>query len=327
MISVIVPVYNCKDYLMRCVDSIKAQSYDDLQIILVDDGSTDGSGLLCDQAAADDSRILVLHKLNGGVSSARNAGLDAASGDYITFADSDDYLHIDHIKNLYELLKKNNADAAFCSFVTEYDGSLNKSIDTAELHNKEYVYDHDSAVCELLAGGAVGGYVWNKLYRSDLLKNIRFDVNIKLLEDLLFNYHVFKRINKAVFSDCKSYRYIQRGQSAMHKGFCDEHRMMVSVAESICSDLQGSNKATENAGKGLLATTILWVVDVMAEYGPYDKKAVETYKAEFKPLRKTYMKLKRVPFSYRMSAVFFSMGYGVFKLSVKTVRMLRGEKR
>lgn len=326
MISIVVPAYNCSGFIARCVDSLRRQSYADLQIILVDDGSSDDTPALCDEFAAADSRITVIHKPNGGVSSARNAGIAAAEGEYITFADSDDHVDPDHIQNLYDLMQKHACDVAICSYAVENDDNC-KSSERSVCGCNEVCYDHDSAVCELLAGGAVGGYVWNKLYRRELLEGIEFDGSIKILEDLLFNYNVFGRVRSAVFSDCKSYHYIQRGQSAMHRGFGEEHRQMVQTARLICRDLADKSCELADAGKGLLATTILWVVDVMAEYGPYDAALVKEYRAEFKPLKKTYMRLKRVPFSYRASAVFFSMGYRVFQLSVKTVRKLKGQQR
>lgn len=326
MISIIVPAYNCSGFIARCVDSLRMQSYSDLQIILVDDGSSDDTPSVCDELAAADSRITVLHKPNGGVSSARNAGITAAEGEYITFVDADDYVNPDHIENLYALMQKYACDVAICSYAVENESSC-KPAERSVCSCSEMCYDHDSAVCELLAGGAVGGYVWNKLYRRELLEGIEFDGGIKILEDLLFNYNAFKRVKAAVFSGCRSYHYIQRGQSAMHKGFGEEHRQMVQTARFICRDLADKSSELVNAGKGLLATTILWVVDVMAEYGPYDAALVKEYRAEFKPLKKTYMHLKRVPFSYRASAVFFSMGYPVFQLSVKTVRKLKGQQR
>lgn len=323
MISVIIPVYNCGKFILRCVDSLKKQSYENLQIILVDDGSSDDTPSVCDDLTKQDSRIIVIHKPNGGVSSARNAGIRVASGEYITFADADDYMNPDHIMTLYNLIQKYKCDVAVCSYLTENENGSTKPECLAHSYN-EVFYGHDSAVCELLAGGAVGGYVWNKLYRRELLDDIEFSGDIKILEDLLFNYNVFKNVQSMVFTDSKSYHYIQRGQSAMHREFGEEHIKMVETARFICDDLSNQSRELANAGKGLLATTILWVTDVMAEYGPYDSVLVKQYRAEFKLLKKTYMKLKRVPFSYRASAVFFSLGYNIFKLSVKTVRRLKG---
>ena len=321
VVSIIVPVYNCSGFLPRCVASLRNQTYSSLEIILVDDGSTDGSAAVCDRLAASDSRIEVVHKANGGVSSARNAGIEAAKGDYITFTDADDYVNPDHIQHLMDLMQRNGCDVAVCSFISEKEDKCSPPQCGKGLLN-EIVYDRDSAVCELLAGGAVGGYVWNKLYRRELLDGIRFRGDIRILEDLRFNYEVFEKVKKMSFNPYKSYHYIQRGQSAMHSRFGDEHRKMVETAKEIRDELAGGSPALADAGCGLLATTILWVSDVMAEYGPYDKQLFEEYRAEFKPLKKKYMKMSRIPFSYRASAVFFSMGFRVFQLSVRAVRAI-----
>lgn len=321
MISIIIPVYNCKEYLPRCVDSLRRQTYEALQIILVDDGSADGSAAVCDALAAQDGRITVIHRPNGGVSAARNAGLLAAAGEYVTFADADDYLNPDHIMRLYTAIQTYGCDVAVSGYVSEEDSHASPP-DVTDHSPEPLQLDHDGAVCELLAGGAVGGYVWNKLYRRELLEGERFERGVKILEDLLFNYRVFQNVRSAVFIGGQSYHYIQRGQSAMHRQFGSEHVSMVETARRIRSDTAGGSKALRDAGKGLLATTILWVVDVMAEYGPYDAERVRQYQAEFKPLLGTYLRLGRVPLTYRMSAVFFCMGYGVYKRAVKLARKL-----
>ena len=320
-ISIIVPVYNCGGFLPRCVDSLLRQTYGSLEIILADDGSTDDTPEICDRLAESDKRIKVLHKLNGGVSSARNAGIDAATGDYVTFADADDYVNPDHIENLMRLMNRHGSDVAVCHFISESEEKCTPPKACSDPH-KEVCYSHDSAVCELLAGGAVGGYVWNKLYRRELLDGVRFRGDIRILEDLRFNFDVFRRVKSMAVTDCASYHYIQRGQSAMHRSFGEEHRRMVETAREIRDELAGASPELADAGSGLLATTILWVADVMAEYGPYDKALFRQYRTEFRPLRKKYMRMSRVPFSYRASAVFFSMGFGIYKPAVKTVRLL-----
>ncbi len=320
-ISIIVPVYNCAGFLQRCVDSLTAQTYDDIEIILVDDGSTDGSAALCDDLAVRDSRITVLHRTNGGVSSARNAGIAAARGEFITFADADDYVNPDHIGGLRELMRKFDCDVAVCSYISENEDKCSEPRCRSAAPN-EVFYSHDSAVCELLAGGAVGGYVWNKLYRRHLLDGVEFRRDVRILEDLLFNFEVFRKAKSMAFTDYRSYHYIQRGQSAMHRSFGEEHRQMVETARHIRDELAEEGGELADAGSGLLATTILWVCDVMAEYGPYDRELFARYRSEFKPLKKKYMKMSRVPFSYRASAVFFGMGFGVFRAAVKAVRMI-----
>jgi len=121
LISVIIPVYNVEPYLKKCLDSVVTQTYKEIEIILVDDGSTDGSGPICDEYAAQDKRIRVIHKRNGGLSDARNVGLDRCSGRYVTFIDSDDYVASDYVERLYRILVEYNADIAVCDYFEFYD--------------------------------------------------------------------------------------------------------------------------------------------------------------------------------------------------------------
>ena len=321
IVSIIVPVYNCGSLLPKCVNSLLSQTYGHLEIILVDDGSTDDTPGICDKLGESDSRVKVLHKSNGGVSSARNAGIDAAQGEYITFADADDYVDPDHIESLLKLMRKFDSDVAVCSYISENEDKCSEPRSGSGSPN-EVCYSHDSAVCELLAGGAVGGYVWNKLYRRELTEAVRFRGDVKILEDMLFNFELFRRVNTMAFTARKSYHYIQRGQSAMHRSFGQEHLKMVETARMIRDELSGQSSELADAGSGLLATTILWVVDVMAEYGPYDRQLVRQYRAEFKPLMKKYWRMSSVPFSYRASALFFTIGFRVYQLSVKAARII-----
>ena len=218
-------------------------------------------------------------------------------------------------------MRKFDSDVAVCSYISENEDKCSEPRCGSGSPN-EVCYSHDSAVCELLAGGAVGGYVWNKLYRRELTEAVRFRGDVKILEDMLFNFELFRRVNTMAFTARKSYHYIQRGQSAMHRSFGQEHLKMVETARMIRDELSGQSSELADAGSGLLATTILWVVDVMAEYGPYDRQLVRQYRAEFKPLMKKYWRMSSVPFSYRASALFFTMGFRVYQLSVKAARII-----
>jgi len=319
IVSVIIPAYNCGGFLPRCVHSLLNQIHRELEIIIVDDGSTDDTPEICDNLAGGDNRIKVIHRPNGGVSSARNAGLAAAGGEYVTFADADDYVDPDHISHLLSMINRLDCDVAVCGYKTENEDRCTEPASWRG-ERKEVCYNHDSAVCELLAGGAVGGYVWNKLYRREILEGITFRSDIKILEDMLFNFEVLSRVNKMGFCEAGSYHYIQRGQSAMHRQFGEEHRVMVETARSIRDSLADESQELADAGSGLLATTILWVSDVMAEYGQYDEALFREYSEEFRPLRKKYLRNRRIPLSYRASAIFFSMGFRVFRIAVKAVR-------
>lgn len=204
-ISVIIPVYKVEEYLPRCLDSIISQTYKNLEIILVDDGSPDKCGKICDEYAERDERIRVIHKENGGVAKARNTGLDAATGDYVGFVDSDDWIEND----MYELLMKNalsyDADISMCG---ERIYEEEKCV-TSRKNKKTEVLDRTGTKKRVVVGGSMG-LIWNKLIRRSVLKNIRFDIKYDCSEDLLFMYEVIKNIDKTVMTNTPKYNYCRR---------------------------------------------------------------------------------------------------------------------
>ena len=206
-ISVIVPVYNCEPYLPACLDSILNQTYSDLEIIVVDDGSTDGSPAICDAYTQKDARIRVIHQENQGVSVARNTGLDIASGEFIAFVDSDDTLEPDMYQLLMELAQTHQADIAHCGYKkVRLDGSSKDVCGTDVL----LVQDSAEASKCLLRGQYFVGSPWNKLYKRHLFQDIRFDPTLKNNEDILVNVLVFQKAIKLVFWDAPKYHYYER---------------------------------------------------------------------------------------------------------------------
>lgn len=215
LISVVVPCYNVAKYLEKCVESIVNQSYQNLEIILVDDGAKDSTPELCDKLALTDSRIKVLHKVNGGLSDARNAGFAIARGKYITFFDSDDWIEPDTLKKAYDKMIDNNLDLVVWGYSADFVDA-----DEKVLSNRNCAI---SGICEL--GGdtsvltqkdalGISGYAWNKLYKTDIIKdnNLLFEKGISLVEDILFNSLYFCKCNKIEFIDYIGNHYIQRNR-------------------------------------------------------------------------------------------------------------------
>ena len=184
-ISVIVPVYNAAFYLNKCVRSILRQTYTHLEIVLVDDGSTDRSGEICDRYAAKDSRVKVIHKSNGGVSSARNAGLDAASGKYVTFVDADDWLSQKAVKVMLQAMTSRRADISVGMTVTE---GVCSRLFTGYRHDGFIRLDDTEKLCGYIDVVKEFPGLWGKLMRKDIIteNNLRFDENISYGEDTLF---------------------------------------------------------------------------------------------------------------------------------------------
>jgi glycosyltransferase involved in cell wall biosynthesis len=219
-ISIIVPIYNAEKYLRRCVDSILSQTFTSFECILVDDGSTDNSPQICDEYAARDSRIAVIHTENKGSSAARNTGLDYASGAWIGFVDIDDWCEPGMYQFLYDNAVKNDADVSVCEFrrIYEDSGNLYERNEAAQNENhKEILYDNqpDDAIDAMFFAPGINTTVWNKLIKSECIRrfHIRFDPAVQYCEDVLFVYSILKNVSRVFYSSSIYYNYLIRKTS------------------------------------------------------------------------------------------------------------------
>lgn len=210
-ISVIVPIYKVEDYLHRCVDSIINQTYTNLEIILVDDGSPDNCPMICDEYAKKDSRIRVVHKKNGGLSDARNAGIDIATGEYIMFIDSDDFVDIEMMESMMKNMIDNNVDMVVCNIKYVYEDR-----EVVKYNQADRILDRYEAMEEYLKDGVVQAVAWNKLYKKSLINDMRYKVG-KTNEDEFFTYKVVDKTDKIYYNSRPFYNYIQRDSSIMGK--------------------------------------------------------------------------------------------------------------
>jgi len=228
-ISIIVPIYNVKKYIQQCVESLINQTYKNLEIILIDDGSTDGCGELCDEFGKKDQRIHVIHKQNGGLSDARNKGIDVASGDYIGFVDSDDWISHNMYEKMLSSLKSVNADIAVCGWVEEF---LNNSIEKCP---PQKILDKNEALKELLENLLIADHACDKLYKTSLFKNIRYPVG-KTYEDILTTYKLFNNANKVLYISDAFYHYRQRKGSIARSNFNLKKMEWLDAVKSLESD-------------------------------------------------------------------------------------------
>ena len=247
LISVIVPVYNSEKFLESCINSILAQSHNHLEILCINDGSTDSSLYILKQKACSDSRIKVFTQENAGVSSARNVGLSMAKGEYITFVDSDDELDPDMYEVLLNLAEKYQADIAHCGYKKIHlDGSAKDVRGTKEL----LIQDGLEASKDLLSGQHFTGGLWNKLYRAELIQNTRFDETLKINEDVLFNAELFQRAGTAVFYDAPKYHYFERQSSTCSRTSSIRKKQdTVAAAEKIWGIYKNSPVEVSAANK------------------------------------------------------------------------------
>ena len=214
LVSVIVPVYKAEPYLDRCVASILAQTYPNLEVILVDDGSPDNCPSLCDAWAQRDARIRVIHKKNGGLSDARNVGLDAASGAYISFVDSDDYIAENFIETLYDLLHEYHTDISAVHWKLVYADEPGSN-DSLTLPRSVTLFQGADAIRELFTEDTYACYSCNRLYKRKLFDTIRFPVG-RVMEDLGIAYKILLDAGQIVYSDEPLYYYYQHDGSTLH---------------------------------------------------------------------------------------------------------------
>ncbi len=230
LISVIVPIYNVEKYLRKCVDSLINQTYKNLEIILVDDGSPDNCPKICDEYAKQDSRIKVMHKENGGLSDARNAGMKVARGEYISFIDSDDWIKSEMIEDMYNRMIEDNSDLVS-------SGVLWVDEDGVEIRNatvsENCVLNTEQAIKELINDGKLKQHVWNKLYKTDLIKNILFDKG-KYHEDVFWSYKVIGESKRISIEKNSYYFYVQRSESIMGEKYSAKRLDALDAMELRC---------------------------------------------------------------------------------------------
>jgi len=226
LVSVVVPVYNVAEYLRECVDSIIGQSYSNLEIILVDDGSTDCSGDICDDYEKKDKRIKVIHKDNGGLSSARNAGMDIMTGKFCTFIDSDDVVSVSFIEKMMKKMQENNADIVACSYTRDINDLESKQEGTVE------IADAHKALMYIFSEKTMSTSAWGKLYKSTPWKGIRFPEGY-IYEDYATIYKVILLANMIVISSDPHYFYRPNPESITGTSFYPKRLQYFEITNSI----------------------------------------------------------------------------------------------
>jgi glycosyltransferase involved in cell wall biosynthesis len=222
LISVIIPVYNVEDYLHKCLDSIISQTYENLEIIVVNDGSTDNSAQICEEYAKKDSRIKLLHKENGGLSSARNAGLDIADGEYIGFVDSDDFIEKNMYERMLNALKEYSANLVICSYFS--DREIKYPCEKSMLADVDFVF-------KLYLKDYIQAYACNKLYSREIFREIRYTDGI-LFEDMDVFLRIIQKAGKTVLLNDKLYHYVQRENSITNSKFNPRQTKCLDIIET-----------------------------------------------------------------------------------------------
>ena len=298
-ISIIVPVYNVEKYLSRCVDSILAQTFRDFELILVDDGSTDKSAEICDKYAAKDSRIKVIHKENGGQSSARNNGLEIAIGKYIGFVDSDDWISTDCFEYLYTLIEKFNADAVSADFVFAYENKL-VGFQKDKNPKEKIIAGADEILCYYLKQDKMHGKndfaVWGKLFKRELFYELRFPAG-KIYEDNIINFKLLQKCARYAKSTKKIYAYFQRGISTTKSILAQKHLALIDVSNEMLAIAQANYQADKKLIKLCKRKIAMSYFSVLAKYIRFgtdlnDKKIKELV-MKYKKVKHFYLRTEK----------------------------------
>ena len=319
-ISIIIPVYKVEKYLARCLDSVCAQSLSDIEIIVIDDGSPDKCGSICDEYAKKDTRVKVIHKDNEGVSAARNTGLHIAQGDFVGFVDSDDYISPFMFEELYNKAIQTNADISMCHFIRVSEESSvsfweeSCNYEYQELTRKQAVVTISDYSRPLQIP------IWNKLFNRELIEGVYFDTKKRMAEDCEFSFRALVRCERVVYLPYPFYGYFdQREGAATHHGSQDMNWYFESArniteimdnAGSACPEIKDITAAMK------CVNGYMSIANQMVRSGHYDKNTVKAVKKELKKNFRSVMR-SELHFSKKAQMMVFLFNTKVYYLLMK----------
>lgn len=320
-ISIIVPVYQVEKYLDRCIKSIVNQIFTDFELILVDDGSVDSSPAICDRWKLTDSRIKVIHKENGGLSSARNVGLEIASGRYIGFVDSDDWIHCNMYQMLYEMIQSGDFDIAVCGLKRVWQEELACSEKNDE--DKEFViYERNEYLCKILKVSTQDSnhYAWNKLYRRNVIINVRYPEGL-IDEDVEGTFRAVLNSDRIIESHIVGYYYWYNSNSITTKKFDKQQLDFLKICDHLLEltndykDIYVHECAVLFRYRADLA--ILCKMSISEIDEKFDKKKcamdlVKNLRVHYKILMKS-----SIPFSRKVLMTLFCINYNLFSKIIR----------
>ena len=321
LISVIVPVYKVEKYLNKCIDSIINQTYKNLEIILVDDGSPDNCPQICDEYAKRDNRIKVIHKENGGLSDTRNVGIHVAKGKYIGFVDSDDWIALEFYEKLYKLLKKHNAEIAVCDFTrTNNENLLVNNKNTIEImySQEEYLKRYFKIGCQ-----NTEYYAWNKLYKRNLISDNQYPKGLTS-EDVVGTYKAILKSNKIVKTSEKLYFYRYNSESITGK-FSEKDLDLIPIWNQIIEITKNNNSKymwMAELNRYRIDYTLLMRMAINLEYEEIKEKYSLEYKKNLEDLKKHKKILlkSKIPFSRKITIILICTNYKIFVKILKVRR-------
>ena len=296
-LSVIIPMYNVQDYIGRCLESIISQTYQNLEIICVDDGSTDMSGQICNEYKKNDERVIYCHIPHGGVCRARNYGLSIMSGKWFSFVDADDWIEPDYFEQLYKNAIKYNCTISVCKYQKnwEYKQGYDSENEQIELLSKS----NECIKRFICFNNSMEGMVWNKLYLSELYGDIRFEGDIKINEDCLYTYEIMKKCDSACLSSIPMYHWFMRNDSACHT---KKIQFDLTPANVFLRLYEETKSLSDEMVEATLKRNYIYAVIKILRYSKYDKsnQEMKAAKKRCKQWRKDVWKM----FSNKMKILY-----------------------
>lgn len=313
-ISVVLPVYRVEPYLESCIESIRRQTYRNLEIILVDDGSPDGCPAICDAFAKKDNRIRVIHKENGGLSDARNAGTSKATGEYITFVDSDDLVEDTYVEYLYGLIEKYNCNMSLCTHTVKFENG--KEIRYGD-GSDEMLSAHD-CLSRMLYHDVIDTSAWGKMYETGMAKTILYPKGM-LFEDIGTTYRFFMESRQIACGYRSQYVYMQRKNSIVSGTFNPHKLDLLVMTDRMAEDVKKTYPDLSNAVLRRRVYARFSTLNQMLDVDGYDKERKEII-AFIKQYKKEVLADKKTPKRDRIAMHILAISYPVYRLIWKLVK-------
>lgn len=313
LISVIVPVYNVEKYLKKCIESIRNQTYSNIEIILINDGSTDNCGLICDEYSKIDDRIKVFHKENTGQASARNLGIRKANGEFLCFIDSDDYIDNEMIDELYKACIKNNVDISWCDKILEIENNkksiaciCDKECKMTKVEALRKVLLHDTSTCD-------------KLYRKNIFEEVTFPED-RFFEDIIAIYKIIEKSDYVFHVGKPYYHYYQHSDSTVHKEFHINKMDYAYNAKEFYNHICNNYKELREEANAYYILVLTSVIGDLYKYRKNFKKQYEELLDEYKIALNGNLRNQYIPFVKKIMCLFIRLNMVGFVEFIKKVK-------
>lgn len=317
LVTIVVPIYNVEKYIDRCINSILNQTYKNLEIILVDDGSPDNCGKMCDEYAQKDSRIKVVHKENGGLSDARNAGIDIAKGKYISFIDSDDYIEPEYVEILYKTISEDKSDMAISSHKVIYENGTVLEKATGE----KSVLNPKQVLKRILYDEGIDLSAWAKLYKIELFQEVRYPKG-RIFEDASTTYKLIDESQKVSINSKSTYNYMIRNNSISNITFSTKKMDLITSTKEMSDYIKGKYPDLEKACNRRLMYAYLSTLSQLAmstKKFPDEQKILMDY---IRKNKKEILKDKSVPKRDKLGIISTTFGFNFYSLSWKIYKKI-----